>query len=404
MGLAIGQAAAQSRKEAGRLRVPLWIVSALANNFPDLDFLYAGITKGPLGYLLHHRGHTHTLILALPQAAILLGLTYLFARWRKPGWSSADWRWLIFVAVLGPFVHILLDSGNSYGVHPFWPFDNSWKYGDSIFIVEPWFWVSLTPALIFGATSKAAKAVFGLLFAAAAGATLFLGVVSWQMSLIVTFWGIWLLGLMTKLKPRGQAFASLGAYALISLLFVGVSSRTRAIVTQEINAQFPTTEIHELSVSPLPANPFCWQFMSVETLSGQYAVRRGIAAPFAHMISAANCPEFTAANTNAPLSEVPGLHRPHLVWRGQYTGDITKFKSIFQSDCSAQAFLRFSRVPVWRSAEDGTLIVSDLRFDRGGPRGNFAELALSEKTKACPQNLPPWTEPLRGFLDGINLL
>ena len=32
----------------------------IASNLPDLDLVYTGIAPAPLGYLLHHRGHTHT--------------------------------------------------------------------------------------------------------------------------------------------------------------------------------------------------------------------------------------------------------------------------------------------------------------------------------------------------------
>ena len=39
---------------------------------------------------------------------------------------------LAWLAVLS---HILLDYTNNYGVHPYWPFDNRWIYGDSVFIV-----------------------------------------------------------------------------------------------------------------------------------------------------------------------------------------------------------------------------------------------------------------------------
>ena len=37
-------------------------VGVVAANLPDADLVYARITAPPLGYLLHHRGHTHTLI------------------------------------------------------------------------------------------------------------------------------------------------------------------------------------------------------------------------------------------------------------------------------------------------------------------------------------------------------
>ena len=53
------------------LYVSLMVVGS---NLPDLDSLYTGITGGKLGYLLHHRGHTHTLVGALAIAALTYGL------------------------------------------------------------------------------------------------------------------------------------------------------------------------------------------------------------------------------------------------------------------------------------------------------------------------------------------
>jgi membrane-bound metal-dependent hydrolase YbcI (DUF457 family) len=43
----------------------LLIIGCLASNFPDLDLVLTPLLDAPLGYLLHHRGHTHTLVAAL---------------------------------------------------------------------------------------------------------------------------------------------------------------------------------------------------------------------------------------------------------------------------------------------------------------------------------------------------
>ena len=40
----------------------------VAANLPDLDLFYTAVTPAPLGYLLHHRGHTHTLVGLVVQA------------------------------------------------------------------------------------------------------------------------------------------------------------------------------------------------------------------------------------------------------------------------------------------------------------------------------------------------
>ena len=34
----------------------------------------------------------------------------------------------------GTLLHLGMDFLNSYGVHPFWPIQNRWVYGDSVFI------------------------------------------------------------------------------------------------------------------------------------------------------------------------------------------------------------------------------------------------------------------------------
>ena len=53
--------ARRGRPLSGAARSAVYFTSLLSNNLPDLDFLYAPITHGQLGYLLHHRGMTHTL-------------------------------------------------------------------------------------------------------------------------------------------------------------------------------------------------------------------------------------------------------------------------------------------------------------------------------------------------------
>ncbi|HAT33298.1 MAG TPA: hypothetical protein DCW29_21365, partial [Janthinobacterium sp.] len=48
-----------------------------ASNMPDLDLLLKGLLPNPLGYLLLHRGHTHTVLFAIPQALLLAALIWL---------------------------------------------------------------------------------------------------------------------------------------------------------------------------------------------------------------------------------------------------------------------------------------------------------------------------------------
>ena len=54
--------------------------------------------------------------------------------------TEPRWILLIAAALLG---HVLMDAGNSYGTHLFYPFSARWVYGDAVFVLEPWLWAIL---------------------------------------------------------------------------------------------------------------------------------------------------------------------------------------------------------------------------------------------------------------------
>jgi inner membrane protein len=95
--------------------------AVLASNLPDLDFLYAGITRGKLGYLLHHRGHTHTLLAVLPLSLVCVLVVMLALRLRGLRLPASEHKSLLGLAAGSGGLHLLMDYGNNYGVHPFWP-------------------------------------------------------------------------------------------------------------------------------------------------------------------------------------------------------------------------------------------------------------------------------------------
>ena len=57
----------------------------VAANLPDADLLYTSIIAPPLGYLLHHRGHTHTVVGLAVQAALIGVVCMLPALARRIG-------------------------------------------------------------------------------------------------------------------------------------------------------------------------------------------------------------------------------------------------------------------------------------------------------------------------------
>src|SRR3954470_4604398 len=73
----VGSAVAQLAYPPGCSRADRRVfqtLGVLAANLPDIDLVYTAISPAPLGYLLHHRGHTHTLagMLGLGLAVTLL--------------------------------------------------------------------------------------------------------------------------------------------------------------------------------------------------------------------------------------------------------------------------------------------------------------------------------------------
>src|ERR1700694_4917549 len=131
--------------ECHRLRRHLLLVSCwLASNFPDLDIVLTPLLPARLGYLLHRRGHTHTLLYALPQALLIWAMIWLFwpsAR-RLLKANSVARKGFVLTLIVGFGLHMLMDYLNSYGIHPFHPYDSRWLFGDIVFILDLVFWIT----------------------------------------------------------------------------------------------------------------------------------------------------------------------------------------------------------------------------------------------------------------------
>src|SRR5262245_47197627 len=127
VGALVGEAAARLGPRALPLERRRWLLVptlAIGSNLPDIDLVYTTLVRGKLDYLLHHRGYTHTVLGALALSLLLL-LIYEW-RWRRRNHEPAVVERVVLIgaALFGPLLHIGMDAANSYGVHPYWPFDN----------------------------------------------------------------------------------------------------------------------------------------------------------------------------------------------------------------------------------------------------------------------------------------
>jgi inner membrane protein len=341
-----------------------------ASNLPDLDLVLKGLLPAPLGYLLHHRGHTHTLLFAIPQALLLMGLVWLL-------WPSARHllkhshgarKGLIAAAAGGLLLHILMDYLNSYGVHPFYPFDARWFYGDLLFILEPVFWVAFGVPLAWMVRPRLLRAgLLGTILAILlwAGAR---GYLQWGSLLALVLGGCALAWLQHRSGPDGRR--ALVAALCMAGAFIGVqawsSTQARSLIAARIE---PGSRLLDTSLTGFPSNPLCWMAVSIERIDGAGIYR--IRHTHVMLPPARSCPAGFAERNASGVSDT----------------SLDQLRVLSQN-CHVHAWLRFARMPVL-----GLATASDVRFplEQGW---NFTTLALDNiENLPCPAGVPAWTRP-----------
>ncbi|MGE3974981.1 MAG: metal-dependent hydrolase, partial [Bdellovibrionales bacterium] len=311
----------------------LWIVaSIIGNNFPDLDVLYTKITPSPLGSLLHHRGHTHTLVGLIPQWLLIIGLLWIL---RKPlrfdQLTKRDWKMAAVISALGLALHIFADFWNTYGIHPFFPFSYSWFYGDAIFIIEPFLWALLGGSLLATGVTILRFLPFILLCSLLVFGVRndYLGVVSVAVAATI-FTGVYLI--RRQLKHRWPAFALTALLAMI-----GTSFFTSRYLRAELTASAPTTHrVLDVALHPAPASPFCWFVIRVAVTKQEYEVHRGVVSLFPNLLPTEECK--TLGRISSKVLERSFLGSMEVIWSEAYITSLKKFE-ILKENCSARAWM-----------------------------------------------------------------
>jgi inner membrane protein len=187
-------------------------VGALAAAFPDSDFVLSFIS--PLGYLLNHRGITHSIVM-LPAWAWLLAVLAALAYRDPRGWR-AYWA----IAAMGIGVHILGDLVTSYGTMIWAPFSDARYAWGTTFIIDLW------------------------------------------------FSGIILAGLLLSIAQRASRMPAIASLAVL-VAYVGLQgwlkSQAIDVGLRHAAQQMPGASV---SVQPGPVSPFNW--MVIDELDGEY--------------------------------------------------------------------------------------------------------------------------------------
>ena len=136
VGAAFGEAGLKRQTRFGNVTL------MIAANLPDVDVL-AFATGIPAVAL--RRGWTHGILaqalLPVVLTAVMLGVDRLVPA--RVDREPIRARGLLLLSYVGVLSHVALDLLNNYGVRLLMPFSNRWFYGDAVFIVDPWLWLTL---------------------------------------------------------------------------------------------------------------------------------------------------------------------------------------------------------------------------------------------------------------------
>lgn len=366
-------------------------LAAIGSNLPDSDLLYSFVGR-KLNYLVHHRGHTHTILIALLLGAATLAVTRWWLRRRGLQASSQDYVLLTAILLFTPLLHIAMDFTNNYGVHPFWPLDNRWFYGDSVFIVEPLFWAACAP-LAFIYKTHIARFLVLLLMVAAIALCFFTGMVPQPLAVAYAL----LVAAMLLVGQRASSNVALATSVFVWLgstaMFVVTAHAARSQLDAIAAREFPDSTLLDRMVTPMPINPACWEVMMLQKEADTAVIRRAMLAVSPAWLSAEQCLSRSLdIEITAPLVPVPRESTAQLKWYGQISTPIARLVDLVQKNCEAAAAFRFIRMPWLANVKEG-LVLGDLRYDRE-PELGFAELPITDRP-SCPRFVPNWIEPRR---------
>ena len=390
--------------DAETTRPGRWVMwaSVVAANLPDFEALV--LWPPPLGdkaaYLLHHRGWSHSLVGIAAEAAAFAGLLWLLARWRRTARVFAGFTPArgLAVAALGAGSHLFLDWWNGYGVRPFYPWDKTWYYGDLVFVVDPWVWLTLGGAVVCG-TRRFGRArwlwcALTLAATAAVAEACRRAVVPWWVLIAwltgvaeiaaLRWWGRWR-------GARWVGWAMVGAY----LLFAGWIT---AEAPRAVSDRADDWSGDALAVLPVPGVP--WRREVIRQIETSYFMGWG-----------GDIWERDYEAGPGPYREF--LPTPH---RGQRWGFVIHDRHpgmypvppSIENDPRVRAWRAFARVPTvepdWADRADGSvvadhLILGDLRYrlNRGTDPARRLQDWSRQRVPLPPDDIRVWDPAAAGL-------
>jgi inner membrane protein len=341
------------------LALPTLLIGA---NLPDIDLVTR--LDGPVAYLQHHRGITHSLVGVIGLAVLLALLMLAVDRWgwqrlrKKP--ERARLGGLLIVSLIGVTSHPLLDYTNSYGIRPFLPWNDQWYYGDLVFIVDPWLWLILGGA-VFWLTSQTREQLMGWGLLWGFMSLIVLGAhiaLTWQRQPPLGLAWLWLMLLGIIVLARWRGIQRYGAKLAVGSLIVtagywAMLAVAHTMALRHIEAASRLVSAGEATARhaalPRPATPLMWDGLfetSQEVFYGVVSITSG-------------------HERNWSVKRFPKRLDDPLVRQAINT-------------CAGATMLTFARYPfaeVERHENGSTIILRDARYERKQKSG-FAVMTI----------------------------
>lgn len=386
VGAAMAEVALPARPSP-QLRRAFLVTGVVAASLPDVDLAYTWITEPPIGYMLHHRGHTHTWPGLVVLGLVVLGVHRLWPTLREL--VAPVQRRLTTLIAVALASHLLLDAGNHYGTHLLYPLTSRWYYGDAVFIFEPWLWVMLGVTTALNASGRLSASALWVMTVALPTALLAVGLVGAVTVATFAIGGFALAFALARLRPARRGVVVLVGTAIVFIAMAGTSRHVKHIVRGAL-ASMGAGAVVDIAATSNPGVPWCWSLVTLEHGGPQRMIaRRGTLSLLPVWWPASRCvSDRLIAAAPGPASDVDALR-----WNREWAIDLTELSAVAQ-DCRGAAWLQFGRMP---SVEDGQIV--DLRFDNP-LSANFTAMAVDEPgRRPCPAYLTSWEWPRADVLD-----
>jgi inner membrane protein len=255
-------------------------------NAPDVDVLAS--FGGEFDAIAFRRGWTHGVLALAVWPFVLTGLLLLWDRFvrqpRTPNVQPARAGPLLALTSLAVLTHPALDWLNNYGVRWLMPFDGRWFYGDALFIIDPWVWLTLGGVLFLkhsgSRLSIASWSAFWILASLLMLATDVVGGsvgnLADQPSLVPlparVLWIAWLAALVAmRMRFNGVVTdrAAAAAFAIVAI-YIGAAVGANAAARGQARAALAAAGIagvEHVMVAPAAANPFSGEVVAATAAS-----------------------------------------------------------------------------------------------------------------------------------------